>query len=390
MENILVVGVNTRAVAFSLKKLGYTVYSADYFGTMDLRSSADRVESILDQKPGLSCGKFTENFNSDLLREIAMEMVEDVDGIIPMAGSSPSWFPAHKIIGNTDAEMVQDKFTLYKKLKKHFNVPDTYLPSDMQDVLDIARYTPEKRFILKPRYGAGGYGLRIFNEQEIVDCTEELDWDMWILQEFIDGENLSASVLSTPNEAQTIFTSTQIIGDDTLGQKEPFGYCGNIVPYQADPENSTGNLEDKKISEMATKVVSHLSLIGSNGVDLINSDGELYVIEVNPRVQGTWECGELSLNLNMAQAHLEACQGQLRELPPLQKYAVKMVVHAQERSKVGDLHYPDVYDIPHFGTIIEKGEPMVTVLSAGPTLETTMISAQKKVHQVYQEVSSAI
>jgi predicted ATP-grasp superfamily ATP-dependent carboligase len=103
-----------------------------------------------------------------------MEMVEDVDGIIPMAGSSPSWFPAHKIIGNTDAEMVQDKFTLYKKLKKHFNVPDTYLPSDMQDALDIARYTPEKRFILKPRYGAGGDGLRIFNEQEIVDCTEEL------------------------------------------------------------------------------------------------------------------------------------------------------------------------------------------------------------------------
>ena len=37
MEKILVAGANTRAVACSLKKLGYTVYSADYFGVMDLR-----------------------------------------------------------------------------------------------------------------------------------------------------------------------------------------------------------------------------------------------------------------------------------------------------------------------------------------------------------------
>lgn len=64
---------------------------------------------------------------------------------------------------------------------------------------------------------------------------------------------------------------------------------------------------------MATKVVDHLSLVGSNGVDFINQNGELYVIEVNPRVQGTWECAELSLNLNMAQAIWKHVRGNFRK-----------------------------------------------------------------------------
>lgn len=397
MENILVVGVNTRAVACSLKRLGYTVYSADYFGTVDLRSCVDRVESILDQKPGISCGRFTENFNPNLLREIALEMVEDVDGVISMAGSSPSWFPSTKIIGNMEVDGVEDKFALFQKLQKYFNVPPTYLPLDNAEVWEIISNAPEKKFILKPRSGAGGYGVRILqgDGSGVTGLPEEINLSQWLLQEFIEGENVSASVISTPDEAHTILTSKQIIGDCTLGQREPFGYCGNLVPYPGGLVNGEDEVPpggrvptnlDLKISQMATKVVDHLSLVGSNGVDFINRNGELYVIEVNPRLQGTWECAELSLNLNMAQAHLEACQGQLPEVPSPQKFAVKMVVHARERSRVSDLDFPGVYDLPHPGVIIEKGEPMVTVLCTGPTPEATITSAQKKVDQLYRAV----
>ena len=394
MENILLVGVNTRAVACSLKKLGYTVYSADYFGTMDLRSCADQVESVLNQKPHISCGKFTERFNTQLIREMALEMLDEVDGIISCAGSSPSWFPSKKIIGNRDVEGVEDKFSLYQKLKKHFLVPETCQPADIYEAAEIARNAPGKRFILKPRSGAGGYGVRVFNDHDLegvydlgihdldgqdlggMGVNEEINSHDWIMQEFIDGENISASVLSTEDEARTILTSTQIIGDTMLGQKEPFGYCGNIVPY-------TG---DMKISEIASKVVAHLSLIGSNGVDFILKNGELYVIEVNPRLQGTFECAELSMDTNMAHAHLEACQGHLVEVPPPSRFAVKMVVHASERSQVGNLNFPGVCDLPLPGVIIEKGEPMVTVLSSGDIMEDTLYSARKTIQRVYSVV----
>lgn len=402
MENILLVGVNTRAVSCSLKKLGYTVYSADYFGTMDLRSCADQVESVLNQKPHVSCGRFTQRFNPQLIREMALKMVNDVDGIIACAGSSPSWFPSKKIIGNQDVGSVEDKFSLYQKLKKHFRVPETYQPVDIYEAAEIAKNAHGKKFILKPRSGAGGYGVRFFNDLYLegvhdLNCVHDLgvhDLDVhdlggmgvieeinshdWIMQEFIDGENISASVLSAEDEANTILTSTQIIGDTMLGQKEPFGYCGNIVPY-------TGDI---KISELASKVVAHLSLIGSNGVDFILKNGELYVIEVNPRLQGTFECAELSLDINMAQAHLEACQGRLLEVPPPSRFAVKMVVHASERSQVSDLNFPGVCDLPLPGVIIEKGEPMVTVLSSGNMMEDTIYSARKIIGKVYSAVDS--
>lgn len=390
MENILIVGVNTRAVACSLKKLGYIVYSADYFGTADSKSWTDRSKSFLDQKPLISCGRFTQNFHPHIIREMALEMADEVDGIICCAGASPSWFHSSKIIGNRDVEMVEDKFSLYEKLKDRFNLPETYLPTDICEVQEIIQNTKEKEFILKPRQGAGGYGVQMADDLDVVvemrsdneimlgerDLVDEIESHQWILQEFIHGENISASVLSSGDEARTILTSTQITGDTELGQKEPFGYCGNLVPY-------TGG---EKISELAPKVVGHLSLIGSNGVDFISRNGELYLIEVNPRLQGTFECAELSLGVNMAELHLAACQGQLKEVPPPSKFAVKMVVHAQQRSQWSDLNIPGIFDLPHPGVIIEKGEPMVTIVTSQQVKEDAVYSAKRLADIVYNSV----
>jgi len=375
MEKILLAGANTRAVACSLKKLGYQVYSADYFGARDLKPCTHQLKSVLDQKPHQSCGNFTENFNPLLIREMALEMVDDVDGVICCAGASPDWFPSHKIIGNPYVEMLEDKFRLYQKLKKNFNVPDTYLINDRDEAREIVTSTPEKQFILKPRYGAGGYGVRRLDPiiQETVFNSQEIETDNWILQEFVAGENISASVLSTHNDAQTILTSSQIIGDRQLGQREPFGYCGNIAPY-------TG---DGKIAELAPKVTRHLSLIGSNGVDFIIKDGKVGVIEVNPRLQGTFECAERALNINLAEAHLEACKGHLPEVPPPHKFAVKMIIHAPQRSQVGDLDFEGVHDVPYPGVIIEPGEPLATVITSGKIREDVIYSARKLVQKVY-------
>lgn len=76
------------------------------------------------------------------------------------------------------------------------------------------------------------------NKSELFSNLLKIDENNWIMQEFIDGENISASVLSTKNEAHTILNSCQIIGNKSLGQLEPFGYCGNIVPYPVDGEIS--------------------------------------------------------------------------------------------------------------------------------------------------------
>jgi predicted ATP-grasp superfamily ATP-dependent carboligase len=78
-----------------------------------------------------------------------------------------------------------------------------------------------------------------------------------------------------------------LLGLPFVFQQEPFGYCGNIVPLHI--AHSTL----KKCKAIAEKIALHFGLKGSNGIDIIiSNDGTPYVIEVNPRFQGSSECIE--------------------------------------------------------------------------------------------------
>jgi uncharacterized protein len=410
MENFLVVGANTRPVACSLKKLGCKVFSADYFGTQDLRGCADDFRSLLNQKPHQSCGHFTERFNTGKLEELAQDFVDPADFIICLSGSSPLNFPKKKVLGNKDIEKVENKYKLYKKLKNQFKLPKTYLISDGEEAGEITENFPEKRFILKPLYGSGGYGIKEFNKingseldsgmgtlkldsgirkseldsgirkselnSESGESELNSDFSGFIFQELVEGENISVSVLSTGEEVRTILTSRQILGDADLGQMEPYGYCGNITPLP----------DDYDVREEAEDVVKTLKLVGSNGVDLVYKDGEIYIIEVNPRFQGTLECAEASLGINMAKAHIEACRGTLMDVPAPQNFAVKMIAHARDRVLVGKLDFQGVYDIPIENVVIEKGEPVATVVISHRILENAVYSAEKLVERVYSSI----
>ncbi len=367
METILVAGVNTRAVACSLKKLGYNVFSVDYFGVTDLENCVDLSHSLMKQRAGFSCGYFQKDFNPQDLKTEALSLIDEVDGVICLPGSSPSDFPAHKVCGNCSSW--EDKALLYRALKDDFQLPLTYMPGSLEEAREITLDYPDKKFILKPKSGAGGYGVRVWDDPD--QWSEGL-----LLQEHLHGENISASVLSTVEEVKTIITSRQIVGDAKLGQKQPFGYAGNITPYcgQAD------------IVQLAERVVDCLGLVGSNGVDFIIKDREIYILEVNPRIQGTFECVEKSLDINMAKAHMEACQGNMVSIPSPLKFAVKMVVHAHGRSIAGNMNIKGLHDLPREGVIIEAGEPVVTVLSSDNVKENARHRARLLVDKVYENL----
>ncbi len=373
MENVLVVGVNTRSVACSLKKLGYNIYSADYFGTCDLQDCVSEYKSILKQKAYQSCGYLSENFNTGCLDELAKDFVDSADFIVCLAGASPENYPKKKIIGNKNVEDVKNKYKLYKRLKNDFKLPKTFYVSDMVEACEIIDNYPDKRFILKPIQGSGGYGIKNWEKKD-----ENIDLKEFILQELIEGLNISVSVLSTGSQSHTILTSEQIIGEVNLGQREVYGYCGNIAPL----------MDDKGAARMGEAVINYLSLVGSNGVDLILRNDDLFLIEVNPRLQGTFECAEASLGINMMKAHMEACNGVMMNIPKPKKFAVKMIIHNMQRSIVGDLSFKGVYDVPKKNVIIEKGEPVVTVINSKRVLEDAVYSAEKQVDDVYSSLKT--
>jgi predicted ATP-grasp superfamily ATP-dependent carboligase len=367
MKNILVVGTNSRPVACSAKKMGNTIYSIDYFCTSDLVKCSDYLRCILNQIPYESCGYYIERFDPRLLETYANEVVDDVDCILCSAGAMPDTFPESKVVGNKKIEHIENKYNLHNLLKKKFKVPETFLVSSYAEAVEIAS-RKDKKFIVKPIVGAGGKGIKRLEE-----TNENTNFNGLMLQEFIEGQNVSASVLSTQNEAKTILTSRQILGEGGLGQPDEFAYCGNIVPYTDDPE----------VKKTAENAVMELSLVGSNGVDMIHTGEDIYVIEVNPRFQGTFECAEAVLGINMVDAHINACNGTIIETHVPDKFAVKMVIFAKRRSIAGDLNFEGVYDIPERNVIIEKDEPAATVVASDRILENAIYKAEQLVEKVY-------
>ncbi len=352
MEKMLLVGVNTRPLTQSAYQLGYEIFSTSYFCTSDFNSYHHK-KCILKQKTDYSCGNFEESFHSSVLLDLASSYIDRVDHIIPYTGVLPDNFPSSKILGNKRVENIVNKYKLYKKLKKKFLLPLTYLSPSLEEIQEIRLQFPEKEFIIKPIFGSGGYGIEKLNKRK-----RELDDENFILQEFIPGENVSTSVLSTIKESKAIISSRQLYVED-YASKNSFIYAGNVAPYPG---------IDVKFNSVAQEVVKELSLIGSNGVDMIIKDNDIYIIEVNPRIQGTFECSESSLGINMIEAHVKACQGELINCPKPNKYTLKKILYAPYKTKVGNLNNPGVHDIPLTNTIIEKGEPIATVIHAAKDL----------------------
>ena len=158
MEKLLIVGVNTRPLAQSAYELGYEIYSASYFCTSDFNSYHHK-KCILKQKPHYSCGYFQESYRPLELRELCSEWIDEIDYIIPYTGISPQNFPSSKVIGNKNVENIENKYRLYKKIRKHFNLPETFLLSSLEEAWEINNQNPEKEYLIKPVYGSGGYGI---------------------------------------------------------------------------------------------------------------------------------------------------------------------------------------------------------------------------------------
>lgn len=421
MENLLIMGINTRPMVNSALKLKYNTFSVSYFKTLDFIEPFNS-KHILHQELAIggaefNCGTFEENFSSFKLLDLAEEYLDVVDKIIFTTGISANDFKGkfskfkNKIYGNLNTEITNDKFKFYNKIKNKFNVPLTFKPVDVDEVVDITKQYNDNQFILKPLDGSGGVGTFLLNNDTFNDFNKSnfesiiLDGS-YLMQEYISGVNLSSSVLSTNSESKNIINTRLLTGHD-FNIKDNFVYFGNILPltyesfikfnpilkdntYKIDNFNLNlfkNNFDkiNENMSLVSQDLISSLDLIGSNGVDFILSEdslksrssdfdeNDLYVIEVNPRFQGTYECCEDVLGINMLDAHIKACEGELIEIPKLNNsnllYSIKKIIYAENNIKVNDLNISNVYDIPYKNVKIEKNQPIVTILNSNSDLD---------------------
>ena len=362
MEKLLLIGIDTRSMLNSALKLDYDIYSASYFSTSDTPQIKNQ-KIILKESEDESCGVFEEEFNSKTIIDMSQDYIDEVDYIIPISGVSPSDFSKKdqkKILGNTDVTNVENKFEFYKKIKDEFLTPMTFHITDIDEAFEINENYTDTQFILKPLQGSGGYNVNLLNN----DTNIELNNIEFIMQEHISGINLSSSVLAKRNWTKTI-TNSRLLTMNDFEKKNDFRYVGNILPLTSESIMSKIKNINHITEEMKTtsqNLVEKFNLTGSNGVDYILNENGLYVIEINPRIQGTFECVEKSFGINMLDAHIRTCIGENFEMPKAKYYSFKKIIYSPTRMKYADLNLDNIYDLPHIGSITEKDEPLLTII----------------------------
>jgi predicted ATP-grasp superfamily ATP-dependent carboligase len=170
-----------------------------------------------------------------------------------------------------------------------------------------------------------------------------------------------------------------------FGQQEPFGYCGNIVPL------SIKKTITKRCRYAAEKAVSYFKLVGSNGIDFVLSrEGEPKIVEINPRFQGTLGCVENVLGINIVKIHIDACVSGIipKPLELTRCFCTRIILYAKKRSKIPSIKLGEVEDIPLPGAVVEKGEPICSIMSKGSSKKESLNKAKRLADSVYKLIES--
>ena len=410
MENLLLMGIDTRPMVNSALKLDYKTFSISYFKTVDFKVPYAE-KHVLDQESVISCGRFEENYSPEKLLELSKDFLfqnhdgDEIDKIVLTTGINAKNFSGEfkkfrKIVrGNKNTESVENKFKFYNKLKNKFNVPLTFQPSDVGELNEILQQYANNQFILKPLQGSGGLGIFLLNNEsshelkQLNEICQNISLENYILQEYIEGTNVSSSVLSSHDDIKNLINS-RLITEHDLGN-DSYEYSGNILPldensfkmfngYRTEIDADELNDEMRNTSE---DLIKEFDLIGSNGVDyILDKNGELKVIEINPRFQGTYELVENSLGINLLDAHIKACEGEIIDIPNPKQYSIKKIIYARKQVNIGNLNIPNVYDIPYEGVKIEKDQPLVTIISSNEDLKTAINDAKIAEDKVYENI----
>jgi len=339
IQRVLIIGNNTRHIVGSAKRAGYSVYAIDRFSSMDTRRCVDGLLT------------FDHHLSDEELDDYVRKF--DVDVVVLGSGFEMREISQGRILGNDPktARKASDKALLAKKLDQ-LGIPH---PRVFTDEIEYPA-------IIKPRYGMGGRMCKV-----IYEGAPPPDF---IAQEYLQGTFASVSVLSTGKDAIALAVNEQLVGVPWLGAMQPFRYCGNITPLDTKYSN--------ELCRVAETLILEFGLIGSNGVDFaITKDGP-FVLEVNPRFQGSLDTVEPSTGINLFDAHVKACSGELVKRVKAARSAVKMVVFAESRMTIRkNLDVDGIVNVPPIGKEINTEELVAIAIGTGATRKEAVHMAMR-------------
>lgn len=275
-----VVGASGRAAAMSLARAGMAPWAVDLFADRDLARIAPCRRCPFDDWPDAVpdlCGRLPPG---PIVYTGGLENAPDVVG--ELARHRPVWGNGPGVL-----EQARNPFFLHHVLTSHdFSAP-TVLTADVPPPAN-------GRWLLKPRRGAGGVGVRECRSTEPPHSAEA-----FYLQEWIDGPPMSALFLSSDRVAALLGVTEQLIAKPWL-HAWGYRYCGNIGPVPVAPAVAAA------LSRMGSVLTTITGLRGLWGVDFILHGDTPFLVEVNPRYTSAVEVLELASEAALMRDHAAA------------------------------------------------------------------------------------
>lgn len=226
-----------------------------------------------------------------------------------------------KIIGSSSKAVLicSDKLKTYESLEGNVPLINTYkiLLKDLQnktfktdynflfDRIDLKKSSTDdeslkNKMIIKPADGVACQGIKVVESwQEIINASKYMETSLpyLILQDFIEGESCSVSLLSDGKSAFPLSLNRQKITFTNEGLE----YMGGEVPW-----NHPLYEEAMTVAKKAVESIEGLK--GYVGVDLIISD-KIHVVEINSRLTTPYVALRRLIDSNLGQLIFNASEG---------------------------------------------------------------------------------
>jgi len=200
---------------------------------------------------------------------------------------------------------VSNKMKTYEILKQNkLKTPETVLLDINEKTKNIINLTKDLGcpMVFKPLDGVSCDGLSIVQDEgDITEAVKKVAREsmrkQFIAQKLISGEAASACVISTGDKALSVTLNRQFV---TLASPDGQSrYYGGAIPFDHKLEENA-----LKIAEKATEAVNGLK--GYVGVDMILTDEEPLILEINPRLTVSYIGLRKVANFNSSEAIINA------------------------------------------------------------------------------------
>lgn len=361
MPTLLIVGASVRAAAFSARRAGFRPVGLDLFADRDLRRHGDVIRIPRSDYPH-RLGEFLERLpEGPWMYTGGLENYPHHIG--RWARHRPLWGCAESCLRRVRSP---------ERLAECLRPRGLHYPPIRNTPPPIDDPTP---WLMKPRRGAGGTSI-------IPWSPPESDHRKGVyFQRLVEGVPRAAIFNGRHGKAELLGVTEQMIGQPWLHAR-PFAYCGSIGPIELEA-SQRGQWE-----RIGQALVEDAGLVGLFGVDAVEHDGQIHVIEVNPRYTASIEVLEYATGLKALRHHAAAFDSAIRlELGGMPReirqdaMIGKAILFApqgirfpadgpwEDESELPVDSCPRFADVPVANSWIERGGPILTVFAEGPSIE---------------------